>query len=603
MKSCWWISLAFLTFTLPAAGWQPTDGLILKGDVATMDAQLNVIPDGQVVILGEKIVAVLKAGEAMPSSVSLPHPLVINTEGYILPGLIDLHNHVEYNVLPLWTVPKLYTNRYKWSSGSRYKADINGPKKLLTEGAYMDQDAEAIKYAEVKALIAGTTSIQGTPDLKSTRILVRNIENNNFGSDRIYARALSIDEPRFKEKEVPALVELMDQRKVDAWIVHLAEGIDPESRSEFASLKKLKLLRDITVIIHGTALQSPEFHEMANAGAKLVWSPLSNLLLYGKTTDIPAALSAGLVICLGVDWSPSGSKNLLGELKIAHEYDKAKWDHKLSDTDLVKMVTVNPAIASGLDDKIGRIKADYYADIAVFKKNRPDPYRNLIEATERDVQLVLVGGTPYYGDLSFMKQLKGQDYEALTIGGVQKGLDVTDPAIPLGTEKFSEFEGTLTKALLADPTYLHQHFGIGMTDSEFQSFLDKQFPGLHALVLDSLVPDKAFFDALRQSTNAHLSFDVERYWNQGGQSPTSEADALLLALVNDVHTTFELLDNDVGINSLAAKSIIEYRNGSDGSPGTADDRRFNTVEELNNVRHVGQSTLNLLRTYAASHSH
>src|SRR5439155_6648784 len=161
--------------------------------VVTMDAQLNVIPNGQVVILDEKIVAVLKAGDPLPPSVSLPHALVISTEGYILPGLIDLHNHVEYNVLPLWTVPKLYTNRYQWASQSRYKADINSPKKLLTENVYMNQDAEAIKYAEVKALIAGTTSFQGTPDLKSTRILVRNIEQNNFGSDRIYNRTLSID--------------------------------------------------------------------------------------------------------------------------------------------------------------------------------------------------------------------------------------------------------------------------------------------------------------------------------------------------------------------------------------------------------------------------
>jgi len=267
------------------------------------------------------------------------------------------------------------------------------------------------------------------------------------------------------------------------------------------------------------------------------------------------------------------------------------------------MVTLNPAVALGLDDKIGRIKANYYADIAVFKKNRPDPYRNLIEATERDVRLVIIGGMPYYGDLDFMKQLKGDDHEAITIEGVEKGLDVTDPGIPLGTEKFSEFEGTLTRALLADPTYLHQHFGAGITDSEFQNLLDKQIPGLHAMVLDSLVPDKAFFDALRQSTNAHLSFDVERYWSQADQSPSGGADASLLALVNDPSTTFELLDKQVRLNSLAAGSIIEYRNGPDGVPGTADDMRFNTVEELNNVRHVGQSTLNLLRTYAASHIH
>jgi cytosine/adenosine deaminase-related metal-dependent hydrolase len=49
----------------------------------------------------------------------------------------------------------------------------------------------------------------------------------------------------------------------------------------------------------------------------MVWSPLSNYLLYGDTADIEDAKSEGVLIGIGSDWSPSGSKNLLGELKIA----------------------------------------------------------------------------------------------------------------------------------------------------------------------------------------------------------------------------------------------------------------------------------------------
>ena len=85
----------------------------------------------------------------------------------------------------------------------------------------------------------------------------------------------------------------------------------------------------MTVIVHGTALEAQDFVEMRGApttrsngsgdglGAKLVWSPLSNLLLYGQTADIKAAKAAGVRIGIGSDWAPSGSKNLLGELKIA----------------------------------------------------------------------------------------------------------------------------------------------------------------------------------------------------------------------------------------------------------------------------------------------
>ena len=91
---------------------------------------------------------------------------------------------------------------------------------------------------------------------------------------------------------------------VDAWLVHLAEGVRDadrragdatSSRAEFAELKARNLLTDATVIVHGIGLEPEDFDEMAHApaagdgvgdgrGAKLVWSPLSNLLLYGKTT-------------------------------------------------------------------------------------------------------------------------------------------------------------------------------------------------------------------------------------------------------------------------------------------------------------------------------
>ena len=51
------------------------------------------------------------------------------------------------------------------------------------------------------------------------------------------------------------------------------------------------------------------------AGA-IAWSPFSNLWLYGETTDVPAARDAGIKVCLGSDWAPSGTKHVLGELKV-----------------------------------------------------------------------------------------------------------------------------------------------------------------------------------------------------------------------------------------------------------------------------------------------
>ncbi len=61
--------------------------------------------------------------------------------------------------------------------------------------------------------------------------------------------------------------------------------------------------------IHCAALNAGDFAVMAKHHGSIIWSPLSNLLLYGGTTDIKAARAAGVSIALGSDWSPSGSKN------------------------------------------------------------------------------------------------------------------------------------------------------------------------------------------------------------------------------------------------------------------------------------------------------
>ena len=64
---------------------------------------------------------------------------------------------------------------------------------------------------------------------------------------------------------------------------------DPKSLTEFTTLKAKGLLASGTAVIHGAAFGDGEFQQMGAAGAKLIWSPRSNLVLYAQTTDIPLA--------------------------------------------------------------------------------------------------------------------------------------------------------------------------------------------------------------------------------------------------------------------------------------------------------------------------
>lgn len=71
----------------------------------------------------------------------------------------------------------------------------------------------------------------------------------------------------------------------------------------------------------------------------------------------------------------------------------------------------------------------------------------------------------------------------------------------------------------------------------------------------------------------------------------------VLDLVNDVKTTAEFLDVEVGLERRAALNIIAERAGADGVYPSSDDRRFDTLEELELVKRVGPSTMELLRDY------
>jgi cytosine/adenosine deaminase-related metal-dependent hydrolase len=62
-------------------------------------------------------------------------------------------------------------------------------------------------------------------------------------------------------------------------------------------------------LAESAGLQPADFAILAGHSGSMVWSPLLNLLLYGQTANLGAALAAGVSVALGSDWAPSGSKN------------------------------------------------------------------------------------------------------------------------------------------------------------------------------------------------------------------------------------------------------------------------------------------------------
>jgi len=104
----------------------------------------------------------------------------------------------------------------------------------------------------------------------------------------------------------------------EPFIVHIGEGTDRESSSEFSKLKELGLLQPNTLIIHGISLTREEIRDCAEAGVSICWALTSNLQLIGETIDINTCLSEGVNVVIGTDSTLSGSINLLQEIQSVH---------------------------------------------------------------------------------------------------------------------------------------------------------------------------------------------------------------------------------------------------------------------------------------------
>ncbi|MDP8948874.1 MAG: hypothetical protein M3N00_01315, partial [Actinomycetota bacterium] len=152
---------------------EPGEPFALRGCVLTPDEALE---DAFVVVTGGSIAEV---GDRRPRSLR-----VIDTGGVIMPGLIDLHGHPEYNVFAPWEPPRRYVNRYQWRRSPEYAAVVKQPWALLTGGDGGPSLLRTLtRYAEARALVGGTTAIQGAsgryPDPHEA--LVRNVDRFIFG--------------------------------------------------------------------------------------------------------------------------------------------------------------------------------------------------------------------------------------------------------------------------------------------------------------------------------------------------------------------------------------------------------------------------------------
>ena len=278
---------------------------------------------------------------------------------------------------------------------------------LKRESGLMFKNPANIETAikDIKLFLFGKTASTAYIGTNNGDVYSFLMKAGNYRTNKGLNRYLGMFEFGTKEGTLKSLLE----GKASAMIIHLAEGRrdDSDNMLEYQYANEIGLMVKKMVLIHAVGLTEANMRDAKSKEISLVWSPFSNLLLYSQTLDVKKAKEIGLNIALGADWSPSGSKSLLDELKIARRYlKKAGLDSLFTDKQLVEMATVNAAKALGLTNVIGEIRNGFQADITLVNKealkkkssSNTDGYSALVYGEQADIDLVIVKGEPLFGN-------------------------------------------------------------------------------------------------------------------------------------------------------------------------------------------------------------
>ena len=340
------------------------------------------------------------------------HNVVVCAKAVVSPGLIDAHNHVGWLNGRPWVAAEAKVNpavrwehRHDWRKGKRGNPKVN----VSGGGANFDQKA----FGELRYVLTGGTSIFGSGDLSG---LMRDLDATGKGDNGLGQPGARYDTFPLGDSSGTQLDSGCGYGKVpstpnaDAWVPHVAEGIDAAARNEFLCLTNQgqgakDSVASNVALIHGTGLNGTDLALMAAKGAKLIWSPRSNVSLYGDTARVVAAHRVGVSIGLGVDWLPSGSMNMVRELACAAYLNDNHWGGYFTDWQLWEMATIGAARALAMDDAVGALIVGHAGDIAVFKRDDDSYHRAIIDANPGDTLLVLKGGEVLAGEATLAAAL------------------------------------------------------------------------------------------------------------------------------------------------------------------------------------------------------
>ncbi|NPA51313.1 MAG: amidohydrolase [Aquificae bacterium] len=346
-----------------------------------------------------------------------------------IPGLINAHTHAAMTLLrgygsdnPL----KVWLEEYIWPIENRFVSyefvkdgtDIacyemlrNGITCFVDMYFYEEAVAQRVKQSGMRAVLC--TGILDFPSpgakdskesLEKTKDFIAKFKTDEQIYPCVGPHAPYTCSPETLEKAMEIAFEFDT-----LFHIHLSETEfeveqikDRYGATPIKHLDNIGILNDRILAAHVVHPTEEEINLMAEKDVKVAHCPESNLKLASGISPVPQMLKEGITVSIGTDGTASNDDlDIIGEISTAAKLHKGFWKDPtlLNAKQALLMATREGAKALRLEDKIGSIEKDKYADIVLIDKNTPhlqpmfDPYVQIVYSGKGlDVDTVIVGG-------------------------------------------------------------------------------------------------------------------------------------------------------------------------------------------------------------------
>ncbi len=321
-------------------------------------------------IAGDTIASIAKAGPEQ----SLPNPGLFFDNAIAIPGLINSHDHLDFNLFPSLG-NRCYQDYREWAQFIHHVYKIEIAEVLAVP------DELRVQWGLYKNLLCGVTTVvnHGMP-LRCDGAMIDVFQNcqslHSVGFEKFWQ--LKLNNPL--RLRIPVAI-------------HVGEGVNSRSSREIDRLLSANIIGRALVGIHGVGMNAAQARKLE----ALVWCPASNYFMFNQTADI-RSFKDKTTILFGSDSTLTSDWNILQHIHLARR------ENALSDEELFRALTTSPAAIWGMS-KVGRIHQNYYADIVVADQKSKRGLDAALSIAPKSILLVMKKGSVQLFDETLLAQM------------------------------------------------------------------------------------------------------------------------------------------------------------------------------------------------------